>query len=46
MQQYPMLIDGAPAQADDGRWFETQDPYTGEILGAGGPRDAGRRGPR
>lgn len=30
MQQYPMLIDGAPAPASDGRWFETQNPYTGE----------------
>ncbi|MBB6583816.1 aldehyde dehydrogenase [Ralstonia solanacearum] len=31
MQQYPMLIDGAPAQASDGRWFDTQNPYTGET---------------
>ncbi|MGA3943915.1 aldehyde dehydrogenase [Ralstonia nicotianae] len=31
MQQYAMLIDGALAPASDGRWFETQNPYTGET---------------
>lgn len=28
--QYRMYIDGAFADASDGRWFETVNPYTGE----------------
>ncbi|WP_316156946.1 aldehyde dehydrogenase [Cupriavidus sp. BIC8F] len=31
MKQYQMFIDGAFVNASDGRWFETQNPYTGKA---------------
>ncbi|QQX86529.1 aldehyde dehydrogenase [Cupriavidus necator] len=31
MKQYQMFIDGTFVNASDGRWFETQNPYTGKA---------------
>lgn len=31
MKQYQMFIDGTFVNASDGRWFETQNPYTGKT---------------
>lgn len=31
MMQYQMFIDGTFVNASDGRWFETQNPYTGKT---------------
>ncbi|MGY2487257.1 aldehyde dehydrogenase [Cupriavidus sp. CP313] len=31
MKQYQMFIDGTFVNASDGRWFETQNPYTGRT---------------
>jgi aldehyde dehydrogenase (NAD+) len=31
MKQYQMFIDGTFVNANDGRWFETQNPYTGKA---------------
>ena len=31
MNQYQMYIDGSFVDASDGRWFETQNPYTGKA---------------
>ena len=31
MNQYQMFIDGTFVNASDGRWFETQNPYTGKA---------------
>lgn len=30
MKRYQMFIDGAFVDANDGRWFETQNPFTGK----------------
>ncbi|AEI82395.1 aldehyde dehydrogenase DhaS (plasmid) [Cupriavidus necator N-1] len=45
MKQYPMFIDGAFGNAADGRWFETQNPYTGKPwaeVARGGEADVDR----
>ncbi|WP_455287775.1 aldehyde dehydrogenase [Cupriavidus necator] len=31
MKQYQMFIDGSFVNASDGRWFETQNPFTGKT---------------
>ncbi|MCY0855536.1 aldehyde dehydrogenase [Cupriavidus sp. D39] len=31
MKQYQMFIDGTFVNASDGRWFETQNPFTGKA---------------
>lgn len=31
MKQYQMFIDGTFVNASDGRWFETQNPFTGKT---------------
>jgi len=42
---YPMFIDGAPAESDSGDWIEVRSPATGELVGrapAGNDRDVDR----
>lgn len=45
MQQYAMYIDGAATNAQSGRWFDTVNPYTGEVwaqIAHGSPEDVER----
>ena len=40
MQRYQMYIDGQFSDASSGKWFDSYNPYTGEVWGQiaeGGP---------
>ena len=45
MQTYQHYIDGAWTKPDSGNWFDTENPYTGEVWGKiahGNPADVDR----
>lgn len=45
MQRYPLFIDGQFSEADSGAWFDSYNPFTGEVwaqVAAGGAADVDR----
>lgn len=45
MQRYPLFIDGQFSEAASGAWFDTYNPFTGEVwaqVAAGGAADVDR----
>ena len=45
LQEYPLFIDGKPSPAAGGEWFDTVNPYTGEVwarIAKGGKADVDR----
>ena len=45
MEKFKMYIDGEFVEAVSGKWFDSFDPFTGEVwsqVAAGGPADVNR----